>query len=105
MFRTFLSLVVLCWAAVGLAEDHFSTRHPSPGGRFAMRITEPAESENAEVKIELAEKTSGKRSVRGQVNCWPSCDVFVRSLRGAYLTRLQMRMFTSSIKTANPIAK
>ena len=60
MFRTFLSLVALCWAAVGLAEDHFSIKYPSPGGRFAMRITEPAEGENAEVKIELIEKTSGK---------------------------------------------
>jgi hypothetical protein len=60
MFRTFLSLVALCWAAVGLAEDHFSIKYPSPSGRFAMRITEPAEGENAEVKIELIEKTSGK---------------------------------------------
>jgi hypothetical protein len=60
MFRTFLSLVALCWAAVGLAEDHFSVKCPSPSGRFAMRITEPAEGENAEVKIELIEKTSGK---------------------------------------------
>jgi hypothetical protein len=60
MFRTFLSLVALCWAAVGLAEDHFSMKYPSPAGRFAMRITEPAEGENAEVKIELIEKTSGK---------------------------------------------
>jgi hypothetical protein len=60
MFRTFPSLVALCWAAVGLAEDHFSIKYPSPSGRFAMRITEPAEGENAEVKIELIEKTSGK---------------------------------------------
>jgi hypothetical protein len=59
MYRTFLSLAVLCWATFGLAEDRVSIKDPSPNGRFAMRISGPPEGGNTELKIELIEKTSG----------------------------------------------
>jgi hypothetical protein len=60
MYRTFFSLVALCWATFGLAEDRVSIKYPSPDGRFAMRISEPTEGETKDLKIELIEKTSGE---------------------------------------------
>jgi len=60
MYRTFLSLTVIFWAAAGLAEDRVSIKYPSPDGRFAMRIIEPTGDENTDLKIDLIEKTSGK---------------------------------------------
>jgi hypothetical protein len=60
MVRALLTLVVLGWAVTGLAGDRVSIKYPSPDGRFAMRITEPEEDGNTELKIELIEKASGK---------------------------------------------
>jgi hypothetical protein len=60
MYRTFLSLVALCWATFDLAEDRVSVKYPSPDGRFAMRISEPTEAGSTDLKIELIEKTSGE---------------------------------------------
>ena len=53
MYRAFLTLLALCWTAVGLAEDSSSIKFPSPDGRFALRIT-------GDLKSELIEQASGK---------------------------------------------
>jgi hypothetical protein len=53
MYRVFLTLLVFCWTAVGLAEDSSSSKFPSPDGRFALRIA-------ADLKVELIEKASGE---------------------------------------------
>ena len=60
MYRAFVTLLALCWAAVALGDDSSSVKFPSPDGRFALRITEPNENESADLKIELIEKASGK---------------------------------------------
>ena len=61
MPRTFLTLLVVCWAGVGLAEDSSSLKFPSPDGRFALRVTD-------EAKVDLIEQASGKVMVDlGQV--------------------------------------
>jgi hypothetical protein len=60
MYRTFLSLATLCCATFGLAADPVSIKFPSPDGRFAMRISEPAKGESQDLKVELIKKASGE---------------------------------------------
>jgi hypothetical protein len=52
MCRAFLTFLVFCWAAVGLAEESPSIKYPSPDRRFGLRIGE-------DLKIDLIE-TSGR---------------------------------------------
>jgi hypothetical protein len=59
MCRAFLTFLMFCWAAVGLAEESPSIKYPSPDGRFALRITQPKDDEYHPT-VELIEKDSGK---------------------------------------------
>jgi hypothetical protein len=60
MSRALLFLFALSWTVASLAEDVSSMKFPSPDGRFALRTTQPKGNEDAEVKIDLIEKASGK---------------------------------------------
>jgi len=51
---------LFCSAIVGLAEDGSTIKFLSPDRRFALRITEPAQADTVERKVELIEKNSGK---------------------------------------------
>jgi hypothetical protein len=62
MHRFCFILVILCWATAGLAEEKSSIKCPSPNGRFALRINEPA-SESDHPTAELIEKKSGTHIV------------------------------------------
>ena len=52
MSRSFVTLLLACWANLGLAEDTSAVRFASPDGRFALRV--------ADLKVDLIETTTGK---------------------------------------------
>jgi len=52
MSRAFVTLLLACWANLGLAEDTSAVRFASPDGRFALRV--------ADLKVDLIETTTGK---------------------------------------------
>ena len=52
MSRAFVTLLLACWANLGLAEDTSAVRFASPDGRFALRV--------ANLKVDLIETTTGK---------------------------------------------
>ena len=52
MSRAFITLLLACWANLGLAEDTSAVRFASPDGRFALRV--------ADLKVDLIETTTGK---------------------------------------------
>ena len=59
MRRAFLTLLLVGWTTIGLAEQNSSIKFPSPDGRFALRITRPKDDEYHPT-VELIEKDSGK---------------------------------------------
>ena len=52
MSRAFVTLLLACWANLGLAEDTSAVGFASPDGRFALRV--------ADLKVDLIETTTGK---------------------------------------------
>jgi hypothetical protein len=52
MRRAFLTLLLVGWTTIGLAQQNSSIKFPSPDGRFALRISE-------DLKVDLI-KTSGQ---------------------------------------------
>ena len=59
MRRAFLTLLLVGWTTIGLAEQNSSIKFPSPDERFALRITRPKDDEYHPT-VELIEKDSGK---------------------------------------------
>ncbi len=51
MSRAFVTLLLACWASVGLGEDTSAVKFPSLDGRFALRV--------ADLKVDLIDTPSG----------------------------------------------
>jgi hypothetical protein len=62
MIRNLSFLLAMSCAMASFAEDELVTDYdyPSPDGRFAMRMTYPKNDGDADVKVDLAEKKTGK---------------------------------------------
>jgi hypothetical protein len=62
MIRAFFVSLVLTCASAGLAADELVTDFDcvSPDGRFALRMVYPKKPDDADVKLDLVEKQSGK---------------------------------------------
>jgi len=63
MSRAFITLLLACWANVGLAADTSAIRFASPDGRFALRVADFTDAHGrlyVADKVDLIETPSGK---------------------------------------------